>query len=402
MKDSCSRRSFIKSVGALGTSIALDSPVSTLFEGARDQVIKVGVIGTGSRGSGLIRVINELPQLRIEACCDILPFRLKEVLPYIARGAKRYSDYRALLDNPQVEAVIIATPLYLHAPMAVDALDAGMHVYCEKTMAFEQEETLQLVESARKHPDLAFQVGHQYHSSRLYHKVVELIQNRQIGTVTGFECQWNRNGNWRREVPDPTLEKIINWRMYREYSGGLLAELAAHQIDFVNWVTGQHPLKVVGTGGIDYWKDGRETYDNVHAIFDYPQGIKASFACTTANAYEGYQIKVLGDKATVVIKPDRAWIYPESKEPTYDTSLVDGVSSATKSTVEEYGAIPINIEHADPTKQALADFYDSIAQRKSPLSNVFSGAKVSFSVQMALRSMLENRAIHWQNSFSFG
>ena len=380
--------------------MALDSPAFTSLKGIYDQNIKVGVIGTGSRGSGLIRITEELTQLDVVACCDILPFRLDAALPYISKNTKKYSDYRALLDNSDVEAVIIATPLYLHAQMAIDALDAGKHVYCEKTMAFSEDQTFQLVNKARSHSNLILQVGHQYHSSRLYHHVVELIQNQQIGTVTGFECQWNRNGDWRREVPNPKLERLINWRMYREYSGGLLAELSAHQIDFVNWATGQSPLKVIGTGGIDYWKDGRETYDNTHVTFDYPQGIKASFTCTTANAYEGYQINILGDEATIVVKRDSAWIYPESKETPYATSpLVDGVSGATKSTVEEYGAIPVKVEHAEPTKQALIDFCNSIVQQKRPLSNVFTGAKVSFAVQMALRSMRENRAVHWQDSF---
>lgn len=400
MKNLSDRRNFIKSTGLASASLSLGLPVFSSSNLPHNQLIKVGVIGTGSRGSGLIRVINNVPQLRVVACCDVLPFRLQEAMRHASHEARGYSDYRALLDNQQVEAVIIATPLYLHAQMAVAALDAGKHVYCEKTMAYNQDQTFQLVNEARKHPDLMFQVGHQYHSSRLYHQIVKLIQNKQLGTVTGFACQWNRNGNWRRAVSDPTLEKIINWRMYRKYSGGLLAELSAHQIDFVNWVTGQNPLSVIGTGGIDYWQDGRETYDNVHVLFNYPQGIKASFTCTTANAHEGYQIKVLGDQATIIIKPDSAWIYPESKGTEYNATLVDGVSGATASTLEKYGAIPVKVAHADPTKQALIDFSESIAQQRRPLSNAFSGAKVSFAVHMALRAMLENRVIRWQNSFN--
>ena len=79
--------------------------------------------------------------------------------------------------------------------------------------------------------------------------------------------------------------------MYREYSCGLLAELSSHQIDLVNWMTEAHPLSVVGTGGIDYWNDGRETFDNVHVIYDYPGGVKASFTCLTSNAHDGFNIK---------------------------------------------------------------------------------------------------------------
>jgi predicted dehydrogenase len=391
------RRNFLKTTGLFSASLALGLPGVALSDYPfENDPIRIGVIGTGSRGSGLIRVMQEIPQLSVLACCDILPFRLENGLAHADSNAKGYSDYRALLDAKDIDAVLIATPLYLHAQMAIEALEAGKHVYCEKTMAYNEEQALRMVDKAQQHPKLTFQVGHQYHSSRLYYKIVELIQNGYIGTVTGFECQWNRNGDWRRKVPHPKYERIINWRMYREYSCGLLGELSAHQIDFVNWVTQSHPVSVVGTGGIDYWKDGRETYDNVHVIFDYPKGIKASFTCTTANAYEGYQIKVLGDQATLVIKPDRAWIYPEKVESEQETALVDGVSGATKSTLEEYGAIPINVEHTDPSKQALLDFADNIMQHKVPLSNVKSGAEVSFAVQMALRSISEKRSIAWK------
>ncbi len=225
-----------------------------------------------------------------------------------------------------------------------------------------------------------------------------MVQNGYIGKVTGLDCQWNRNGDWRREVPDPKYERIINWRKYREYSLGLLGELSAHQIDFVNWITQSHPLSVIGTGGIDYWKDGRETYDNVQVIFDYPKGIKASFACTTANAYQGYQIKVLGDKASIIIKPDAAWIYPENTAPP-EQALVDGVSGATPSSVEEYGAIPINADHTDPSKRALTDFAQNVIHHQEPISNVITGAKVSFAVQIALQSIQEAKICSWKSDY---
>ena len=100
--------------------------------------------------------------------------------------------------------------------------------------------------------------------------IVDMIQAGEIGKVSSIQAQWNRNGNWRRKVPDPSLERLINWRMYKEYSGGLVAELCSHHIDFVNWVIGENPKKIMGSGGIDYWNDGRETFDNVHLLFNYP------------------------------------------------------------------------------------------------------------------------------------
>ncbi|MBV6642989.1 MAG: Gfo/Idh/MocA family oxidoreductase [Cyclobacteriaceae bacterium] len=391
------RRKFIKKSGMAGASMAVAVPFFSFDKGAsKNDTINVGVIGTGARGTGLIRLMREIRELNVIACCDILSFRLDEALR-LAPKAQRYTDYRQLLENNDIDAVIIATPLYLHATMAIDSMDAGKHVYCEKTMAFNVEQTNQMISSVNSNQDLVFQVGHQYHNSRLYSKIVDLIRNNQIGTVTGFDCQWNRNGNWRKPVPEKKYERKINWRMYREYSCGLLAELSAHQIDFVNWATKSHPQSVLGTGGIDYWKDGRETFDNVHVVFDYPNGIKAKFTCTTANAYEGYQIKVLGDKATIVVKPESATIYPEIALYERETEVVDGVSGATADWGQDtVSGIPINIEHLDPSKQALIDFAESIQNNREPISNVRTGADTSFSVHMALEAMMEKKVVYWK------
>ncbi len=391
------RRQFIQKTGMAGVSLSAAIPMFSLGQRtSKNDVINIGVIGTGARGTGLIRLMQDIPQLNVIACCDVLPFRLEEGLSHSPK-AKSYADYRALLENEDVDAVIIATPLYLHSKMAIDSLAAGKHTYCEKTMAYNVDQTIQMLQAVNSTSGLIFQVGHQYHSSRLYSGIVDLIRNNQIGKVTGFDCQWNRNGDWRKPVPDGNYERQINWRMYREYSCGLLAELSAHQIDFVNWATKSHPKSVIGTGGIDYWRDGRETFDNVHVVFDYPEGVKASFTCTTANAYEGYQIKVMGDKATIVVKPEHATIYPESVLYERETEVVDGVSGATADWGEDTdGGIPINIEHLDPSKQALLDFADSIQNNREPISNVRTGAETSFSVHMALEAMMEMKMVNWK------
>jgi len=222
--------------------------------------------------------------------------------------------------------------------------------------------------------------------------VVNLIKNGEIGKITAFECQWNRNGNWRRPVPRPDLERAINWRMYQEYSGGLVAELCSHQIDFVNWVLGVMPEKVMGVGGINYWKDGRETYDNIHLIYSYPDGVKATFTCLTSNSLDDYKIKVMGDKGTIILDYEKAWFYPESN---YKKEIgnVDGVSGATRQWEQGKG-IPIEVEHAEPSKQALLDFRDSILTNTLPKSNVITGANTAVCVQMSLDAMYNSKIIY--------
>lgn len=389
------RREFVK--GSLATSALLYS-TSTLgldrIKGA-NQTINIGIIGTGDRGGGLIPIINEIPNLRVVACCDIIPFRLEEGLAKVEGKVKGYADYRKVLDSKKVDAVLVATPFNTHAQIAVDALDAGKHVYCEKTLAKGYSPLKKLVKKAQV-SDNIFQTGHQYHSSRLYTHVVELIKQGKIGKITAFDCQWNRNGNWRRPVPDPKWEKLINWRMYREYSGGLLAELCSHQLDFVNWVLGTPPEKVMGIGGIDYWKDGRETYDNIHLIYSYPEGVKATFTSLTSNSMGDYSIKVMGDQGAISLDYDKAWFYPEG---VYAKALgdVDGVSGATMNWKEGKG-VPLEVEHADPSQQALIDFRDSIQDHKKPISGIDSGAQTAVCVQLGLDAMYENRIVDWEDS----
>lgn len=392
------RREFIKkggvaAAGLVTTSVVLGEVSHNVLE---SRNINIGVIGTGVRGKGLIGIINNIKNMNVVACCDTIPFRLEEGLAKTNYQAKGYSQYQELLKDDNIDAVIITVPFYLHAQVAIDALDSEKHVYCEKTLAKGYEGIQNLLNRAKASKKI-FQVGHQYHSSRLYTHVVDLIRNGKVGNISAFECQWNRNGDWRRPVPDPTLEHAINWRMYKEYSGGLLAELSSHQIEFVNWVLGTHPEKVIGMGGIDYWKDGRETYDNVHVLYSYPNGVKAKFSCLTNNANQGYQIKVLGDKGTLLIDYNKAWFYPEGKKE-ISSKDVDGVSGATIKGDYNNGE-EIRVMHADPTKQALIDFKTSILKNQLPESNVFTGTRAAICIQMGLEAMYKNEMVFWNPGF---
>ncbi|MBV6645588.1 MAG: Gfo/Idh/MocA family oxidoreductase [Cyclobacteriaceae bacterium] len=367
---------------------------------SKPKPLGIGIIGTGDRGTGLATLIQNIQGIKLKACCDIFPFRLDQAMKLGDRNTKRYTDYKALLDDKNVEAVIIATPFGMHADMAIDALEAGKHVYCEKTLSFGIDATRQLVRKAKASKQI-FQTGHQYHSSRLYRHIVDLVKNDEIGQVSLIESQWNRNGDWRRPVPEPQLEKMINWRMYREFSGGLSAELCSHQIDFSNWIVGAPPVKVMGSGGIDFWKDGRETYDNVHIITEYSNGTRATYTSLTTNSKDNYQIKVLGKKGSILINQKNAWIYREPGfTEDYETGVVDGVSGATKTWHESRGKA-IEISHQNPSIQALVDFRDNIVQYKEPLSNIDTGAQVAVIVQMALNAMDNDRVEHWKEEYNF-
>lgn len=397
-----SRRSFM-SKGALAVSgLAFMGLPSFADESDKLEKVRVGLIGTGQRGVGIATILKELQGIELVACCDIVKANLEKGMSLAVPKAKGYTDYRKLLENKDLDAVIIATPLYLHYQMAIDALDAGKHIYIEKTMTYDIPQALALVRKV-KNMDVVFQVGHQYRYFGMYHKIKEIISKDWLGTITHFECQYNRNSDWRRPVSDPKMERQINWRMYKEYSGGVLAELAAHQIDIVNWMLDSHPLKVVGLGGVDYWKDGRETYDNVRTIYEYKNGIKSSVTSILTNEFNGYSMRILGTKGTIEIQREKAFFHPEATAKTLGT--VDGVTGATVDALKKGEGIPIKFSNPDngqldPTAYAFADFASCIRSGKKPGSNVETGRDVAIAVHLGNQAVEAESLQIWKSEYS--
>jgi predicted dehydrogenase len=403
--ESMKRRTFLEK-SALATTGILVGPqiLGNTASISKNDTLQIGVIGTGDRGGGLIRSMQQFPQLKVVAASDILPFRLEKAVAEAGRGTKAYPDYRALLDDKDVDAVVIATPLSMHFDMAKAALDAGKHIYQEKTMTYQIREALDLVKLVGQHKEQVFQVGHQYRYLPLYFKVAEMIRGGSIGDVTNVYVQWNRNADWRRPVPEPRYERIINWRMYKEYSGGLTAELHSHQLDFINWVFDAHPEKVSGFGGIDYWKDGRETFDNVNSLFRYPNGMKVNCISLTANAHNDYLMEFRGSKGTIRLGIDKAWFYwerPNSKL----MGTVDGVSGATLKLIEENQGMELHGDNAkedwEGTHYALQEFYECVRDNNKPVSNIHTGARTAISVRMAIDAMRKEEMQTWQPEYEF-
>ncbi len=406
-----SRRKFILNSGK---ALTLTSLVSTATLGRElfqkfgpNDTVNIGVIGTGGRGSWLIKLISDLEGINVTACCDILPFRLEKGLALASPGAKGYTEYQKLLENKDLDAVIVSTPLSLHYEIADAALKAGKHVYCEKTMVFTIEQ-VKALEKTYKNSGRLFQVGYQHRYNLLYQWVKDFVNSEKFGKLSHIENYWNRNSDWRRSVPSPELERMINWRLYREYSGGLMAELSSHQLDIIDWIVEDHPVKVTGFGGIDYWKDGRETFDNIHTIFEFENGLKANFSCLTSNAQMGYQMKFYGSKATIQVKgaqSHRAYLYlePEALDDQEISNGLDAVSGATKKVLQSGEPVEIKLDDEGykndmPTSKALASFADCIRNNKEPLVSFEYGKQGSIEVVMANKAMRNGTVEHWDEN----
>ena len=285
MSEKMTRKDFLSSLAFGGASLALFPWLAGCTPEKQRQAAgekaRLGIIGTGSRGQFHLVNLLQDPSADIVALCDDYPPHL-DAASALCPSAKRYSDYHKLLEDKEVDGVIICTPLSMHAQMTIDALAAGKHTFCEKAMAHTPEQ-LSAMYRAWKEGNRVLMVGQQRLYDPKYVQAMELVHNGAIGQVVGIRNYWYRNNDWRREVPSPEFERRINWRLYDEYSRGLMTELACHQLQNGSWAMGGlQPSFVTGTGSIMYWKDGREVFDNVAAIYQYPNGVhtlRASFGC---------------------------------------------------------------------------------------------------------------------------
>jgi predicted dehydrogenase len=264
---------------ALKAGAAIASAPAILKVYAANDAVKFGVIGVGSRGSYLVDHLAKLDTGRCVALCDLNQTALDETARKLSTHPRKYKDYRELLADKDVEAVVIAVPLYLHFAMTRDSLQAGKHVFCEKSLVFKADEVHALRTLAADHPKQILQVGLQRRYSVYFQSVKKMIDDGVLGTVTHIHGQWHRNPGWTMKPGGKDNPK--NWRLFREYSGGLMAELASHHIDVADWFFGAHPEFVVGVGGLDFWKDGREVFDNIQLIYTYPGGRKMMYSAIT-------------------------------------------------------------------------------------------------------------------------
>jgi len=414
MKDMINRRKFIKlsAAAAAAVPISMSMANSNKIIVPQNETIRLGVIGTGDRGEWECYILKQTPGIDVVACCDILPKNLQKGLNEAEKGAKGYVDYRELLEQKDIDAVLIATPQHLHYQMAVDAIEAGKHIICEKTLTLNTKDALALSKIVKK-SDLVFQVGYQWQSSPLFNHIHQMVRDGDCGQITHIRCNYNRNTNWRTKLDDPKMERLINWRMYREYSGGLMAELCSHHINIVNWMLGALPVKISGFGGIDFWKDGRETYDNVNTIFEYPGGVKASFQAITTNAFENTTIVIMGTEGTIVIENEEGQIANYYSEPSKvkmalsdeELQAVDAITSATRKAWARSEPIPITVENNtkddfETTRAMFLDFVDCVKNNKTTKSNINNGRDVAIAVDLAIKAMDNNRVEYWKPEYN--
>lgn len=337
-----SLRQFIKDVGyitggsaLLATTPWLQSFTPDKLDEIKNEKARIGIIGTGSRGQYHIHNLLQFEHAEIVAMCDDYPPNLNEAHAIYPK-AKTYTNYKELLESKDIDGVIIATPLHLHAPMLLDALSAGKHVFCEKSMALTMDECKTIYETY-KTTDKVLYFCMQRMFDEKYIKAMQMIHSGLIGDIVGTRCHWFRNHDWRRPVPSHKLERKINWRLYWESSAGLMTELATHQLEVCNWATKRVPRSVMGMGDIVYWKDGREVYDSVSLVYGYDNGVKITYESTISNRFNGMEEQILGHKGTMDLSKG-IYYFEEEAPGTGIQQLLNQIGNKMFSTVPIAGA----------------------------------------------------------------
>jgi len=317
------RREFIQTsaVVAAGTVLA---PGRVL--GANDRV-RLGIIGTGSRATGVMGEFLRNPEVEVVALCDAWAqaiASIKRRIPTPSSDLKEHSDHRALLGRKDVDAVLIATPDHWHVPIAMDAVAAGKDVYVEKPLTFTISEGRDLIKAARVQKRVV-QVGMQQRSGAHYKEAKEqYFDSGKIGKVTIARTLWHGNSYHLRKAPATLAKKpedldwnrwvgsrpwreydpqqFYNWRAYLDFGGGQITDLFTHWIDVVQWFMKEDlPSAAVAAGGVYNFKDGRTAPDTIHVLLEYPNQWTATFEATLAPGAKGEGIEFMGTEGSLFI-----------------------------------------------------------------------------------------------------
>jgi predicted dehydrogenase len=315
------RRDFIRG-GSLATVMSLLGGVELKAAAPRNAEgkeligpkVPLGVIGLGPWGREILSTLQRIPEAEILAICDTYPPMLRRSANNVP-GAKAVEDYRAILDDKSIKAVLIATPTQEHKEMAVAALAAGKHVYCEAPMANTIEDTKAIANAARQAVGQVFQTGLAMRSDPQRNFLLTFIRSGAVGRFLITRAQWHKKQSWRQTSPNAEREKAINWRLAQDISLGLIGEVGIHQVDLFNWYLKALPKAVTGWGGVLCWKDGREVPDTIQAVFEYPEGVQGLYDAMLSNSFDGDYEVFYGVNAAIMQRAAKSWLFKEVDSP---------------------------------------------------------------------------------------
>jgi predicted dehydrogenase len=422
------RRTFL---GAGGAAMAGALPGGT---SANDR-IQVGFIGTGARAQELLQALLEWPQAEIVAISDAYAGRRERAIERTQGRAKGHKDYREILADKSIDAVVVATPDHWHRAMVVEAIGAGKDVYCEKPLTFRSSEGREIIQAARERQRIV-QVGSQGMSSPLEGKAREMIRSGRLGQVTMIRAAVNRNtagGAWIYPIPPDAgpqtvdwdaflgsapkrpfdLARFFRWRCYTDYSGGIATDLFVHLCTTIHYLMGaQAPARVAAMGELYRWKESREVPDTLNAILEYPEGFAVNLSATFNNqtSAEG-SFEFLGTEGTLrmgdglrfypeAAVEDSRWVvdsWPRALQEAYyrDPKVRGREMPQTHPPRAVAGPEEYRHEGQDPTITHLGHWLESIRARQPYWEDAAAGHHAAACAHMVNLSAAQKRTVEW-------
>ncbi|HZT29114.1 MAG TPA: Gfo/Idh/MocA family oxidoreductase [Bryobacteraceae bacterium] len=429
-QESVNRRDFMKSAAAAGATLGaarnlLGKPskaaASGRVLGANDR-INVAVVGVGGRGAYLANEFAKIGSAdnscQIVAVADVYEKRKKEAAE--RHKCDGYLDYREIINRSDVDAVVVATPDHWHAKIALEAMDHGKDVYCEKPMTHTIEEAKQLV-STVKETKRVLQVGSQTTSALQWHTAKKYISDGAIGPMLMSQGSYHRNskeGEWNWPIdadagPDGKGENYIDWKMwlgsapkrpynadrffrfrkYWDYSGGIATDLFFHVVAPLNicWPEPQFPSRVSALGGIYVFKDEREVPDTFNLLADFPAGHSLVLSSSMANSRHIPGL-IRGHMGTIIMvdhgmfegRTDHITLIPEKR-------VIDEAYKAKFGDSETR----IPIEEQDSMAKHVRNFLECMHTRQKPTLDVETAFHAQVTISMAVQSYREGRVLYW-------
>lgn len=306
------RSSFAAMLAALGAvELRAQTPPA---EKKAAFTVNVAVIGLGPWGREIVNTLARTKEAKIVAICDTYPAMLKRTAEN-APGAAQESDYKKVLADKNLQAVVIATPTHQHKQLVTEAIAAGKHVYCEAPLAHTVEDARAIAAAAKAAPTSVFQAGLQLRSDSQRHFLLQFVRSGALGKNIFSRAQWHKKQSWRKASPNPDREREINWHLRQETSAGLVGENGIHQVDNNSWFLKDLPTAVTGFGGILQWSDGRTVADTAQCVFEYAQGVNFIYDATLANSFDSDYEMIYGTDAAVMMRGAKAWMFKESDAP---------------------------------------------------------------------------------------
>ena len=401
------RRQFIKRVVQTGAVVSATALSGKDVLGANERV-RVGLIGCGGRGMFDAKLMRDVPNAEFVAVCDLYPPHLARAKEWAGTSAKEFKDFRRLLEQKDIDAVLIATPDHWHAIPTVLACQAGKDVYVEKPLAHNIQEGRTMVEAARRH-NRVVQMGAQQRSAPHYAEVARIIQSGELGRVH-FVRIWNYTNMFPSGVgraPDSDLPEGVDWDMYLgpapyvpfnknrfigtyrwfwDYGGGLVTDFGIHRFDSMQQIMkADAPVSVTASGGRYGLTDGAETPDVVQVTYQYP-GFILSYEACMLNAHGAggrtpgkkyYQARGADDRphgeayygtnGTLIADRLGFEIYPES-----NTTSGPGAAGREQRS-EGFRMQRKEMSAEDATASHVKNFIECVRSRKKPAADVEIG-----------------------------